>query len=125
LSSEEGKAATSQIHVTSRPNGYSRPPPPVDDAPPVKGPEDYGFVSTKLLREANVGEFDLDELNELRRDPGFAQVKELLEPFSCSAKENDHATNEQFFNCIRLLAIQVGKPVDRSNAAGETASSAS
>jgi hypothetical protein len=62
-----------------------------------------------LLREANVGDFDVEDLGALRRNPAFAQVKELLATFSC--RENDHATNEQLYNCIRLSVIEVGQPI--------------
>ena len=70
------------------------------------GPDCSGAVN--LLREANAGDFEVEDLNELRRDPAFAQIKDLLEAFRC--KDNDHAPAEQLYNCIRLLAVEVGQP---------------
>jgi hypothetical protein len=69
------------------------------------GPDCSGAVD--LLRDANVGEFDLDDLNELRLEPAFAHIKELLAATGC--KENDHPTNEKLYNCIRALAMEVGR----------------
>ena len=69
------------------------------------GPDCSGAV--ELLREANAGEFDLEDLNALRRNPTFAEVKDLLDTIRC--KENDHHLNEKLYHCIRSLAIEVGQ----------------
>jgi hypothetical protein len=46
LKTDEAKAATAKIEITPEPNRRNRPH-PIDDAPPVMGPEDYGIISDK------------------------------------------------------------------------------
>jgi len=58
--------------------------------------------AASLLRDAGVGgDFDLTYLDALRRDPAFAQVKDLLD-------SNDRRINEALYNRIRSLAIEAG-----------------